>query len=284
MTGRHASDAALRARSLIFLHIPKAGGQTVRRILERQYGAGIYTIPVPAGPKLDRFLALPADEKRKIKALQGHMHFGLHLEMPVPCTYMTFLREPVDRAISYYYFILRTPKHTYYPVLVEGKVGLADYARRGISRLGTDNGQVRFLCGLPESSAEVPFGQVTRGMLEVAQANLREYFSVTGLLEDFDRSIMLMKRVYGWRLPFYQRENVGTNRPPLQQTDPDVRELIASQNRLDQELYEYARALFDERCAELGPRFRLEVALFRWLNARRPAPKPDSAARRRTPR
>ena len=133
--------------AVIFLHIPKSGGTTMHAIIERQYPADrIYTIDgTHVRESIAAFKAMPEAERARLLVLKGHMAFGLHEWLPQPSTYITLLRHPVERAISHYYHILRTPHHTHHPTVVSRNMSLYDFAEAGVSRL-INNGQTR-TCG-----------------------------------------------------------------------------------------------------------------------------------------
>lgn len=88
-----------KEHSLIFLHIAKASGSTLHRIIERQYPAEvIYSIDgLNVAESTNKFKNLSREQRQKIKVLKGHMSFGLHEYLPRPSTYITMLREPVER-------------------------------------------------------------------------------------------------------------------------------------------------------------------------------------------
>src|SRR5262245_16845682 len=94
--------------TLIFLHIPKPAGTTVHHVLERQFAADeVYSLAGDSWASYRRdFQRLTLPERKKIRVIKGHMEFGLHELLPQPATYVTVLRHPVDRIMSYYYYVL----------------------------------------------------------------------------------------------------------------------------------------------------------------------------------
>src|SRR4051812_5972736 len=103
-----------RPAHLIFLHIPKTAGSTLTTIMHRQYSADeIYDIyEVRKSPQL---MALPEEQRAKIKLLKGHIPFGLHAFLPNgKAEYFTILREPVDRVLSHYYHFARQRTDPFY--------------------------------------------------------------------------------------------------------------------------------------------------------------------------
>src|SRR5207253_4444447 len=122
------------------------------------------------------------------------------------------------------------------------------------------NGQTRQLAG---DEWEDPQRVVTRAALERAQSNLRSHFRVVGLLEEFDASLLLLRRAFDWQLPFYVKENVTKEKPDDAPVDVETRRLVRDANGLDLELYEYARELFEEECCSAGESFAAELVHFR---------------------
>src|SRR5207244_11539849 len=101
------------------------------------------------------------------------------------------------------------------------------------------NGQTRQLAG---DEWEDPQRVVTRAALDRAQANLT-HFRVVGLLEEFDASLLLLRRAFGWHWPFYVKENVTKEKPDETFLEAETLGLIHEAHRLDLELYEYARKI-----------------------------------------
>jgi Sulfotransferase family len=246
-----------RNEVLIFLHIPKTGGSTIYKILEQEYSRA-KTLRLE-DPEIARFKTLPAAERERYRLIQGHLYFGLHRFIPRASTYVTFLRRPVERVLSFYYYARSTPDHYLYSQLVSERLDLKTMLARELTS-ELCNGQTRQLAG---DEWEDPERVITRAALERAQANLT-HFRVVGLLEEFDASLLLLRRAFGWRFPFYVKENVTKEKETF--LDAETRGLIEEANRLDLELYEYARNLFDERCRAAGESFAAELSHFRRSN------------------
>jgi Galactose-3-O-sulfotransferase len=104
-------------------------------------------------------------------------------------------------------------------------------------------------------------------MLDIAKKNLAEHFAAVGISEEFDRSVILMKRILAWRNPFYLKQNVGLHRPRKEDIPPETLRVIEAHNALDIELYRYAKELFRKQVYLQGNSFDLEAQIFRKLNA-----------------
>ncbi|HDN79553.1 MAG TPA: hypothetical protein ENG33_03685 [Chloroflexi bacterium] len=253
-------------KTVIFVHIPKTGGTTLYHIIDQNYQRGsIYTLWKDGS--IEDFKGLSDARKGEIRMLRGHQGYGLHRFLPQPSVYITVLREPIERVISYYHFIFirRTPHHYCHNLVVSNDMSLKEFIESEADAM-VDNAQTRLLSGMMETGHEFGFGKCPREALEAAKRNLRENFVVVGLTEEFDKTLILLKRALGWRKLFYARQNISFNRPRKEDLPQETLEAIIQANELDIELYRYARELFEERVRKEGPSFAEEVARFQRLN------------------
>jgi hypothetical protein len=235
----------------IFLHIPKTGGSTLHRIVDRQYPAdAIYSIGLPVPERVEVFKVLPQADRARIRLLRGHMEFGLHEWLPRPSVYVTVLRDPVERTLSHY-SRARSRGRT------EG-LGLAEFLDAGL-RIDLDNGQTRWLSGTPY----VAPGEVTPDMLAAAKANL-ETFAAVGIQESFEESLVLIARALGWRKSLaYRSANLTPGRSRVEDLPASDLEALRRSNRLDEELYAFARERFEAQLEDAGPVARRHAARLR---------------------
>jgi hypothetical protein len=238
--------------TVIFLHIGKTAGSTMRRILQRQFPSRqvldlTQKIPDPSyrlrrEGMPDLFGALPDAQRARPRLIMAHTIYGLHEHVPRPSTYVTLLRDPVKLVISLYHFILRRPAHRIYDEVAGADLSLEDFIRNGVS-LEADNSQVRAIAG----DHSVPFGDVDEAMLDAAKDHIEQRFRWVGFVERFDEGLVMLQRTFGWTNTYYIPVNVasGSRQPP----DPGVLDLIKEQNRFDIELYRWANQRMDERIA-----------------------------------
>ena len=253
------------ARPVVFLHIPKTAGSTLYRIIESHYRwETIYTLWQTG--TLDEFQQLSPAALAKIEMLRGHFAFGLQQQLPETAVYFTILREPVDRVISYYHFIRRSPKHYCYEQVTQEKMSLEQFVTSQIDTLA-DNGQTRLLANLT-TGHEVPYGQCTPDLLAQAKQNLQNRMRVVGLTERFDETLFLLRAAFGWQKIRYSRQNVSADRKPTAVLPPATLEAIQASNQLDSELYRFAETLFEAQLAGLGEDFPQQLAAFRAANGR----------------
>jgi hypothetical protein len=255
--------------SLIFLHIPKTAGTTLNRLLDQQYQSGLsWKINCPYPHNLqDELNKISGLQKEEIVFFKGHMPFGLHKLLPQPATYITMLRDPVERVISLYYFILCIPDHYLSNIVRERQMSLKEFITSRISA-EVENGQTRLLSGKVELSKNplLSFEPSSPEWLEAAKKNLKEPFTAFGITERFDESLILFKRKLGWRFPLYVKHNVNNNRPLKETISPDVIRLIEKNNELDIELYNYAKDYFEEQIDQQCSEFEKELRTFKSLN------------------
>ncbi|MGA8261513.1 MAG: hypothetical protein WB783_14970 [Arenicellales bacterium] len=252
--------------SVFFLHLPKTGGTTMRRVLDREYrNARRYEIGEDVTGDIRAFRTRQWDTHNAPRLVQGHMSYGLHRFVPGPATYVTLLREPLRRALSDYHYVTSTPGHPIHGHVKD--MGLVEYFESGITGQ-LSNGQVRLLSGdhLPDDPGVPSNRAMGRADLELALEHLQEGFAAVGVQERFDETLLLFHRRLGWQWPFYVRENV-TSRSYRQEEVPGADlERISELNLLDTELYETVRAMFEREVARQGPGFARSVAAFRLLN------------------
>jgi Galactose-3-O-sulfotransferase len=247
--------------TVIFLHIGKTAGSTMRQILKRQFPAAqTMTVRARRRPReetLADFALLPEADRLRPRLIMGHTVFGLHEHVPRPCRYVTMLRDPVRLAISQHRYVLRTPGHRHHDQ-AQG-MSLEEYVESGLA-LEMDNSQTRAIAG----DIGTPYGACTSEMLETAKRNLAAHFAWVGVTERFDESVVLLGRTLGWKDVRYVSANVARGGTPPTQADL---ELVRNANLLDQELYEHACRLLDERIAA-EPGFAEALDRFRRENAR----------------
>jgi hypothetical protein len=254
-------------KPIFFIHVPRSGGTTLAKIIQRQYGPRrTFKIDVrgTSGDTREAWQALDALDPRvcnDLRVVHGHQNFGCHRAYFPDATYITLLRDPVDRLVSYYYYVLVNTKHYLHPLVASNRLKLRDFAFcRASAEL--DNGQTRQISG----QVGVPIGACSQEMLDEAKANLVHRFAVFGLTERFDEAVVLMKRAFGWSLPYYVKSNTLPGRQARSDLPGEVVDAICESNPYDTALYAFARDKFDEMVMRQGLVFRAELAALRAVN------------------
>ncbi|MEA2600142.1 MAG: hypothetical protein QOF89_1134 [Acidobacteriota bacterium] len=231
---------------VLFLHIPKAGGQTLGELVyahtraetasdDDVLKAGVAYLTygfLKERPFAVPEYALPLLRRRDLRAVIGHFWFGLHEHVARPSVYVTALRDPVERVLSLYYY-----------TRLHDSITLEEFIAEPPFR-EVDNDQTRRIAGVdPE------IGGCTPAMLRTAQENLRR-FVVAGTIERLDEMLPLLQRSLGWQGPLVcHPRNVNAERPASASLPRQTIEAIRQRNELDFELWRYASQLMDEAIA-----------------------------------
>lgn len=238
---------------LFFLHIPKAGGSTIHSLIERGYENRTLTLhPLSVDPKgdtparylqavEDRFNAIKPEELARVKIIKGHFYYGLHRKLDETSKYFTFLRDPVERVISSYYFIRYRP-HAYSEIAKT--ISLKDFVAQGYF---INNQQTKMLYGKDWE------GRSDEELLKGAKDNLLKDFVFVGITEEFDKSLILLKLATKMPLGIYRQQNITRDKPNVSEVDSETIELIRSVNRADIEIYNYTKKIFNEKWKKNSP-------------------------------
>jgi hypothetical protein len=261
-----------RTEALVFLHVLKTAGSTLKWIIQRQYPAGS-TVTIEGEDLLTQyhaFQALPAEARGRLRCVQGHVPFGVHRWLPQGARYITMLRDPVEWTLSFHAYVRRMSFFDDHPDLT---------AFRGARRLDLD-GFVRFLSDSQMADMQTrmisgqtdllrhlpPYAPMTDDALDSARRNLQASFDCVGLVERFDESLLLMKRKLGWRNVHYRRLNVSEERSRRDELSPVMLRRILECNRRDAALYDEACRQFSAEILATGSDFQSELRRFQRNN------------------
>jgi len=240
----------IQKKKLIFLHIPKAGGTTLTNVIRKNYERDrIYTLD---GTR-DAMLAFKNFSKEKIAkydCVQGHMGFGFHKLFEGPVHYITILREPIERVISLYFYIKRTPSHYLYESINNLKIGLKDFVSSELTH-ELYNGQTRLLAA--ENGLGITFRDKRRlddNDLIKAKEHFRKHFAVIGVLERFNDFLLLAQQIFEWKNILYEKMNVAANITRFVNIDDEIIGLIRNNNLIDIALYNYVKSLLEKRLSQ----------------------------------
>ncbi|MET3698891.1 sulfotransferase family protein [Bacillus oleivorans] len=232
---------------LIHLHIAKTGGTTFISILEKNY-LPTERIPIYLDPIVNKNEYIKSRLHENIKCMYGHTSFGIHQTLSMPVTYTTFLRDPIDRVISEYYFNHYRPNDTNKDSLrfnsLEEFADHPDFC----------NHQSKILFGKPP---------LPKNAFEYIQQNINKYFSFIGITELYDESVFLMNKQFGWNNINYIKENVTLNRPKKEDIPKSLLKKIEQNNHLDFAIYHYAKYLLLNKLEELNQNEKMELNDFK---------------------
>ncbi len=213
----------------IFLHILKTAGTSLRWTIRENYSSDEIYEKDQTG--FD-WKSLTVEQQQKIKMIYGHLFFGVHEQVEEPCKYVTFLRDPVDRVMSYYYYVLSDKNNPGYKDL-EG-LGLDEFVLRGNQDIAS-NQQTKILCGSNEVFS-----------FDLACKNIEEHFSLVGVVEEYRKSLKLLGKQLGWKNVVVHELNRSPNKLAVPQ---HVREVIENANQIDRKLYDWVLERFEKQYA-----------------------------------
>ena len=240
--------------TLVFLHVPKAGGNSMLDFLLPNFSEEV-RFDVNQGlnyvERLKELSNLDDSTKRSLELVYGHLPYGVHQWLPQECQYFTVLRDPVDRVASHYYYVKEQPTHPLFEAVVGSGMTLAEYATSDLSG-ELSNGMTRLICGREQADSIRGHAACRDSDLNEAIEHLDRHFAVVGLLEKLPQTYQVLSKEFGWPRREVVRKNKTRQRKPLEKLDRKSREAIVQSNEMDLELYRWAKVRFEKQCTGLG--------------------------------
>lgn len=243
---------------MFFLHIPKTAGTSVAQILESNFSEHDAAVNLKESV-LARLLAPTAVSDVYVtgRLLVGHLPLKVCKNFVRPVHVLTFLRNPVELAISFYRHHRRHNRLPQFPTIEAFLM-----APEGVSVM---NMQCRWLAGICEPTIDVVYGagsptmyanpiedvrrQVSEpALLDAALANLRK-LSFIGFVEEFETSVEHMVARFGWRKP-QQVPSLNVDVSKMPPIGREVLDELKRINHLDMLLYAEAKATCGQRALQ----------------------------------
>jgi hypothetical protein len=269
MADSDSEEDSLQNKAVLFLHVQKTAGTTLHRIIEKEYSPfRIYTIEGKGSEwSIDHLKRLPEWRRAALRVVKGHMSFGLHEFLPQPSTYITFLRDPVERCISAYAYSKGNRLNPFHRRINQENLDLAQFLAitpwnnnlqcKAIA--GLDRREYRplsFFREMLQPGAKGPDPGMDRWStpetLQRAKENLERYFGFVGLTEHFTESLVLLKYLFGWELSSFSSYRKSRNRPKRDTFAAEMLAKVEQWNQLDRELYDFGRKQFNDLVVRLG--------------------------------
>ena len=208
-----------------FLHIPKTGGTSVRKMMMSNYASICQVANI-------KQLKSQYDPNKRLYI--GHFNFGVHEKINVKnFKYLTFLRDPIDRAISHYNYVKNRPNDPFYEN--SNKYDLISYICK--IREVQDNQSLKIYGKFNQRNVSID------GINEI----IEKHFAFVGITELMDVCLKRMSSVLNLELSNVGHENRNTTNTEVERgyLSRDTLEIIADLNKLDIELYEQRRRIFE---------------------------------------
>ena len=216
---------------IISVHIRKAAGSSFRESLKKYYGDRLL---LDYGDEIgcNNFTSLNKRKQNRKKMyrlkdnivenysiIHGHFYADKYTILNAKLEYVTFLRNPVERVLSNYFYLKRNPKRKNADAEIIHKHGysLEQYIREP----DTQNLQCTFLSTMS-----------------------LEKFKFVGVVEEYSRSINTFNKIFGVKLSTEEFENVNLERKQQYDVSKNIIKLIERYNQKDIELYENAKDMF----------------------------------------
>lgn len=217
-----------KAQTLIHIHVPKSAGSTLTSVIARHSPRSSHM--TVGDNDLERLRLLPPNRRGELRFVFGHLSHGVAGYLPQACAYITVLRDPGTRILSYFRYIQRTADHPLHAPAIGQRMGFGDFlefsAGTPAARLEIDNGQVRRLAG--ESFNKSSLGSEA----ELFRRALHNMFSddlVYGFTEHFDDFLARLKSRK--IIPDYQDTRLNTA-PDKTDIAPVLAQLTPAQKKL----------------------------------------------------
>jgi hypothetical protein len=237
-----------------FIHIPKTGGTSVAETLRRTRS----DIVGAASPR--EFANFP-ELFEDVPIIAGHIPYFMFGWEKRPRTLATVLRDPVERVVSFYRYVLASPQHYAHEFFRRFRPALADCYEHPVLRAEISDFQTKMLGWSARSDIVFPAHGRTKykifwseqvdyfycvadaGTLATAQRRLLTdiQFACLGRPESV---LALCSRMVGGAVSALNTEN---RTPPVAwvPTEYDL-EVVAANNKLDRALYDFAVDLIDQ--------------------------------------
>jgi hypothetical protein len=236
---------------LIHLQIPKTGGTTLNSLITARLGE--HTQFHCGNPEqADALRRISPQERDKIDFVTGHYPYGLHGLFSRPVQYVSCLREPRERILSFYRFVKRQEDHPLYELVNSCcdsfSAFLESAANNEVIWRDLDNVQIRLLSGHYDCRREY------ETVLAKALTNIRKPNFLLGKLQTFADLIERLSRVISVEFESIPRLNsyTGGNTvdAELASLTPAAEEALEYFSKWDRALYMLADSASCSRTAE----------------------------------
>lgn len=251
----------------IIMHLEHTGGSTLRKIVENQYTDDqiYYLFYNKSKTPVDDLMAMSEAQRERYRVFLGHLFYGLHRWVPGESAYLTWMRDPIERIVSGYYYQFRKPQRRHHQAYVSGAMTWARHLNmrwRSAAQVG------RVVGGDDDLIRRFNTQTLSENAVETALNHLENDFVMVGVTERYDEMLLLMKQLLGWQNPVtYVRVNVSVNRPRYSDLSAEDKKLIEAAAEIEYPVYEYAKKRFERDLSRYAGDLEKDLAEFKRQNA-----------------
>ncbi len=237
-----ASASSSEKPLVVFFHIPKTAGTAVYEIIRANVAEDkffSYKSPLE--------LSFISDETlNSYDVIGGHAGFGILERIHRPVYAFTFLRDPVERTLSlYYYWKGLVDSNSPGPAFIRD-MSLEDFVKSDFPMIqaSVDNTQSWFLAKDLIMFFREYEPLEDDALFERAENNAKQ-LDLIGFQENFKEDVERLVTDLGWNMPasLDKPVNKTKERKAMDDVDPKLIELIRARVKVDQQLYDSMRAL-----------------------------------------
>ena len=245
--------AKTQPKAAVFLHIQKTAGTSIVDLAREAYGSneitshGDFMLP----PKhLDELLDARGTSPPNLlnrRFISGHFGYDYASHFMKQRYSFTFLRDPVERVLSFYYFCRQRAPQEYEIYSLAQRLTLDQFLLLGFERPSVkaciwNNQTWQLANGYGHTNGRNILSYEPDEMLALAMLHLN-FFSYVGFAENFEADRDNILRDLGIQPPCTKVvSNANPSRPTAKNLPPGTRRLLADLTQLDQALYEAAWA------------------------------------------
>ncbi len=253
----------IRKDLFIHLHIPKTGGTTLRDIIQRQYRAK-KILMIPKLEESENILKeVSTSQINQLKLIQGHLKYGIHNHFHRRVKYFAIIRDPINRVLSTYYYVLSQKNNPQNLSTSNNQMTIYDFVQSGVNPF-LINGQTKLISG-KTGNIDNPIIE-SEELFSLAKENIENDFLFLGITEMFDETILILKNMLGWHMPYYSIANRTKKKPNYDAVNPTIISFIKEHNQLDIKLYNITKTSLLNRIAKENDIFQNRINKFKKNN------------------
>jgi hypothetical protein len=253
----------IRKDLFIHLHIPKTGGTTLRDIIQRQYRAE-KILMIPKLEESENILKeVSTSQINQLKLIQGHLKYGIHNHFHRRAKYFAIIRDPINRVLSTYYYVLSQKNNPQNLSTSNNQMTIYDFVQSGVNPF-LINGQTQLISG-KTGEIDNPIIE-SEELFSLAKENIENDFLFLGITEMFDETILILKNMLGWHMPYYSIANRTKKKPNYDAVNPTIISFIKEHNQLDIKLYNITKTSLLNKIAEENDIFQNRINKFKKIN------------------